>query len=146
MEQEFCTQILDVLGKEPQNANLLSPLNLAFIGDAIYEVVIRTAVLEQGNAPVNRLNAYARSYVRAQGQSKIMHCLLENDELSPQEMTIYKRGRNAKSSTTAKNASVSDYRTATGFEALMGYLYLDGQSARMLELIWRGTELADMRL
>ena len=110
-----------------------SPLTLAYIGDAIYELVIRTILVEKGNAQVNKLHQRASKLVKASAQSEIIEKL--KPYLTEEEMGIFKRGRNAKSFTMAKNASMSDYRRATGFEALMGYLYLTEQWDRMLELI-----------
>lgn len=116
-----------------------SPLALAHIGDAVYEVVIRTVVLARANRSANELHKQTTQYVKAEAQSEIIQALLE--ELTEEETAIYKRGRNAKSYTTAKNASVSDYRKATGLEALVGYLYLTDQMPRVLELVRRGLEL-----
>lgn len=110
-----------------------SPLTLAYIGDAIYDLVIRTIVVERGNTSANNLHKKAVRYVNAVTQARMIEALQE--ELSEEERTVYKRGRNAKSYTTAKNASVIDYRKATGFEALCGYLYLTGKQERMLALI-----------
>ncbi len=110
-----------------------SPLTLAYIGDAIYELVIRTILVEKGNTQVNKLHQRASKLVKASAQSAIIEKL--KPHLTDEEMGVFKRGRNAKSFTMAKNASMSDYRRATGFEALMGYLYLTGQWDRMLELI-----------
>lgn len=110
-----------------------SPLTLAYIGDAIYDLVIRTIVVERGNTSANNLHKKTVRYVNAGTQAQMIEALLE--ELSEEERTIYKRGRNAKSYTTAKNATVIDYRKATGFEALCGYLYLTGRQERMLSLI-----------
>lgn len=110
-----------------------SPLTLAYIGDAIYDLVIRTIVVERGNTSPNNLHKMTVRYVNAGIQAKMIEALQE--ELSEEERTIYKRGRNAKSYTTAKNAAVIDYRKATGFEALCGYLYLTGNQERMLALI-----------
>lgn len=110
-----------------------SPLTLAYIGDAIYDLVIRTIVVERGNTSANNLHKKTVRYVNAGTQAQMIEALLE--ELSEEERTIYKRGRNAKSYTTAKNATVIDYRKATGFEALCGYLYLTGRQERMLALI-----------
>lgn len=132
---ELCMQILESFGRKKQDSNLLSPLNLAYIGDAVYEVIIRTVVLEEGNTAVNKLNAKARSFVKAESQALFMHALLDAEILTEKEKSIYKRGRNAKSYTSAKNASLTDYRTATGLEALVGYLYLEGQTERILELL-----------
>lgn len=110
-----------------------SPLTLAYIGDAIYELVIRTILVEKGNTQVNKLHQRASRLVKASAQSAIIEKL--KPHLTDEEMGVFKRGRNAKSFTMAKNASMSDYRRATGFEALMGYLYLTEQWDRMLELI-----------
>lgn len=110
-----------------------SPLCLAFIGDAIYEIVIRTKLVTKENSQVNKLHKRSSELVNAHTQAQIIKSLLE--ELTEEEMQIYKRGRNAKSVTMAKNATMKDYRTATGFETLMGYLYLNQQSDRMLQLI-----------
>ena len=109
-----------------------SPLTLAYIGDAIYELVIRTILVEKGNTQVNKLHQRASKLVKASAQSEIIEKL--KPYLTEEEMGIFKRGRNAKSFTMAKNASMSDYRRATGFEALMGHLYLTEQWDRMLEL------------
>ena len=110
-----------------------SPLTLAYIGDAIYELVIRTILVEKGNTQVNKLHQRASKLVKASAQSAIIEKL--KPYFTDEEMGVFKRGRNAKSFTMAKNASMSDYRRATGFEALMGYLYLTEQWDRMLELI-----------
>lgn len=110
-----------------------SPLALAYIGDAIFDLVIRTIVVEGGNTSANNLHKKTVRYVNAGTQAQMIEAL--QDELSEEERTIYKRGRNAKSYTTAKNATVIDYRKATGFEALCGYLYLTGNQERMLSLI-----------
>lgn len=145
-KQELFDQIIENFGKEKQDTNLLSPLNLAYIGDAIYEVVIRTIVLEEGNAPVNKLNAKARELVKAKSQAVFMQRLLSANLLTQKELSIYKRGRNAKSNTSAKNASLQDYHTATGFEALLGYFYLEGQMERLLEIVKQAIELAGFKL
>lgn len=113
-----------------------SPLTLAYIGDGIYEIVVRTMIVEEANRQVNKIHKAASELVKAQTQAKLVFLIM--DELNEKEVTIYKRGRNAKAVTRAKNASMSDYRTATGFEALMGWLYLTGQSERMLSLIKLG--------
>lgn len=116
-----------------------SPLTFAYIGDAIYEIVIRTIVVAHSNSQVNKLHKRTSNLVKAPTQAKMIQLLM--DELNETEMAIYKRGRNAKSVSMAKNATMSEYRTATGFEALMGYLYLSKQSDRMLELIKKGIQL-----
>lgn len=134
MEEELIKcmqQELSFKGVQPRQ---LSPLVLAYIGDSIYDLVIKTYLIDsKGNMPVNKLNRMSSELVKAQTQSemigRIEHMLDEEEE------GVYKRGRNAKSYTSAKNASITDYRRATGFEALMGYLYLSGRYSRMMELI-----------
>ena len=121
-----------------------SPLTLAYIGDCIFDLVIRTVVVERGNEPANKLHRKTVAYVKAQTQAAMIEALLP--ELSEEEFSVYKRGRNAKSYTSAKNASVGDYRKATGLEALMGYLYLTGRESRMLELIKTGLQRLGMTL
>ena len=122
-----------------QDIRSYSPLTLAYIGDGIYELVIRTMVTGWGNRPVNELNKLSTAYVKAETQAEMIIALKE--ELTEEEAEVFKRGRNAKPYTKAKNATRADYHKATGFEALMGYLYLTGQTQRMLQLIKRGIEL-----
>ncbi|MGI6117360.1 MAG: Mini-ribonuclease 3 [Bilifractor sp.] len=125
----------DLPGRDPVS---FSPLTLAYIGDAAYEMVVRTVIVRKGNAPVNKLNRRASELSCAGRQSKMIRALKE--ELTEEERKIYKRGRNATSHTKAKNASTADYRRATGFEAVIGYLYLCGRTDRMMELIRTGME------
>ena len=123
---------------ENRDIKTYSPLTLAYIGDGVYEIVIRTILVSNGNCPPNKLHKRASALVKAGAQSAMM------EEIEPllqqEEEAVYKRGRNAKSYTMAKNATMADYRRATGFEALMGYLYLDGREERMIELIKAGLE------
>lgn len=109
-----------------------SPLVLAYIGDAVFEILVRKYIVALGNAPVNELNKKSRAIVNAGNQAKL-YLLLEN-YLTEEEMAVMKRGRNAKSFTKAKNQSITDYRHATGVEALFGYLYLKGDIERIKEL------------
>lgn len=113
-----------------------SPLTLAYIGDAVYEIIIRTIVVSDGNTQVNKMHKKSSNLVKAETQANIIKAIM--DDLSEEELAAYKRGRNAKSYTSAKNASISDYRMATGFEALIGYLYLSGQTYRMTEIVKLG--------
>ncbi len=115
-----------------------SPLVLAYIGDGIYELIVRTVLVGQGNRQANTLHKKASSYVKASAQSAMI--LAVQEELTEEEQQVYKRGRNAKTVTMAKHASMHDYRHATGFEALMGYLYLTNQTKRMIDLIKMGME------
>lgn len=113
----------------PQQARGYSPLALAFIGDAVYETFIRTKILLKANTSANKLHKSAVCYVKAHAQSEAMKALLSL--LSQEEVEIFKRGRNAHSASVPKNADVTEYRAATGFEALIGYLYLTGQAVRL---------------
>ncbi|MCI8665910.1 MAG: ribonuclease III [Dorea sp.] len=116
-----------------------SPLALAYIGDAVFDLIIRSLVLNEGNRQVQKLHKRTSAIVQASSQARMITAL--NDELSQEEHAVYKRGRNAKSLSPAKNQSVSDYHKATGFEALIGYLYLKKEWKRMLELIKAGLEI-----
>ena len=112
---------------------------LAYIGDAVYELMIRSILVSRGNRPVNKLNKDATSLVKAAAQSEIVKLI--SDNLSEEEYTVFKRGRNSSPHTMAKNASMSDYKYATGFEALIGFLYLDNRCDRALELVKLGVDL-----
>lgn len=129
----FAGYIKDMLKLQETDIKTYSPLTLAFIGDSIFDLIIRTCVVESGNAPVNKLHKRASKLVSAPAQAQLYHLI--KDQLTEEESAIFKRGRNAKSFTTAKNAGVVEYRTATGLEALMGYLYLTDQMNRLIELI-----------
>lgn len=118
------------------NANELSPLVLAYMGDCVYEMMVRTYVVNQGNRPVNKMNSMTRSFVNAGAQSDMYDII--KDSLTEEEHTVYKRGRNAKSHTMAKNQTVVNYRRATGVEALFGYLYIKGEFDRLSELFELG--------
>lgn len=122
-----------------------SPLVLAYIGDGIYELFIRSLLVSRGNSSVSRLHKKASALVNAGTQAIILERIKEH--LTEEELHVFRRGRNANSATMAKHASVSEYRKATGFEALMGYLYLKGELERAIELVKLGLEeeLCDMK-
>ena len=136
-------EILDYLLKpfniERKEAKEFSPLVLAYIGDAVYELIVRSVLVSMGNRPVNKLNKDATSLVKAGAQSEIIKLI--SDNLSEEEYTVFKRGRNSSPHTMAKNASMTDYKYATGFEALIGFLYLDNRCDRALELVKLGIDL-----
>ncbi len=113
--------------------NEVSPLVFAYVGDAVYELYIRTMLAKEGNLPVAKLHRAATGYVKAAAQSKTVEALLPM--LTKEETAVFKRGRNAHSNTAAKNADILDYRRATGFEALLGYLYLKKEFDRLEELL-----------
>lgn len=129
-------QLKELFHLEDQDLRSYSPLTLAYIGDGVYELIIRTILVKKGNCPVNRLHKKASSLVKAGAQSAIMEVIEE--ELTPEELSVYRRGRNAHSPIMAKHATMADYRRATGFEALMGYLYLKEDYTRMLTLVRMG--------
>jgi len=111
-------------------ARMLNPLQLALIGDGVFEVFIRNHILTKNTSlSANKIHVKAIGYVKAKSQSSIMHEM--EAFLDEEEEAVYKRGRNAKSPTVPKNADVRDYRMATGFEALIGYLYLIGNKERL---------------
>ena len=111
----------------------LSPLTLAFVGDCIYDLILRTVIVERHNASPNQLHREKSRLAKAPAQAEMAEVLQEH--LTQEELAVYRRGRNAKSHTTAKNASVLDYRKATGLEALYGWLYLSQQEERLLQLL-----------
>ena len=129
-------QLKELFHLEDQDLRSYSPLTLAYIGDGVYELIIRTILVKKGNCPVNRLHKKASSLVKAGAQSAIMEVIEE--KLTPEELSVYRRGRNAHSPTMANHATMADYRRATGFEALMGYLYLKEDYTRMLTLVRMG--------
>ena len=128
----------EALQLEPVDVCSYSPLALAYMGDAVYEVLIRTRVMNRGSMQVNKMHKKSASLVKAEAQARMIQELQE--ELTEEETAVYKRGRNAHSASSAKNASIRDYRMATGFEALVGYLYLTGQYERLLKLVHDGLE------
>lgn len=137
-------KFLNEFGLEEQDLRTYSPLTLAYIGDAIFELVVRTVLVERKNTQAEKLHKAATKIVKAETQALMIESI--KDELTEEEMAVYKRGRNAKAVTRAKNATMSEYRRATGFEALMGYLYLKGDMERMIKLIHLGVEKAEVTL
>lgn len=121
---------------------LYSPLTLAFLGDAVYELWVRKMLVAQGEAPVDKLHKQKVELVKASAQSAAFEEIEKS--LTPQELAVYKRGRNAHTAGVPKNTQVADYRRATGMEALFGYLYLMGQFKRIDELFSWITEAKEM--
>ncbi len=127
-----------VFGLSSKDWKLYSPLTLAYLGDAVYEMVIRTICVKRTNMQTQKLHRKVTGYVSAKAQAKMMGALI--GELTEEEESIYRRGRNSKPYTKAKNASMEEYLKATGFEALVGYLYLQKEYERMNALIAHGIE------
>ncbi|MCM1308086.1 MAG: ribonuclease III [Butyrivibrio sp.] len=120
------------------NVSEYSPLTLAYIGDGVYELIIRTSLVHAGNAPVDMLNRRASRLAKAGTQAAMADALLSAGILNAEEEAAYRRGRNAHSPTRAKNATVADYRRATGFEALIGWLYMQKSFGRIMEIVSAG--------
>ncbi len=130
---EYFRKSMDMKEVEP---GVYSPLVLAYIGDGVYEVMIRAKVINRGSMQVNKMHKHSAMLVKASAQSAMIGAI--EPELTGEELAVYKRGRNAKSATVAKNASVTDYRRATGFEALVGWLFLTRQYRRLTDLVSMG--------
>jgi ribonuclease-3 family protein len=136
MEEDLIGYFKRHMNLPGKNIRSYSPLALAYIGDAVYDLLIRTEVVSKGNQQVNKYHKQVSSVVKAEAQAQLIHALLE--DLSEEELEVYRRGRNANSYTKAKNATMGNYHRATGFEALIGYLYLTEQYGRITDLIQLG--------
>jgi ribonuclease-3 family protein len=136
--------ILERFDCREQDVRNFSPLTLAYIGDCVYELIVRTMVVERGNRPPRKLHNESSEFSKAGTQRKIYEALL--DEVTKEEADILRRGKNAHFHTKAKNATVLEYRSATALEALLGYLYLTGKMERVLELLKIGLRKCEMNL
>ncbi|MGI6778122.1 MAG: Mini-ribonuclease 3 [Acetivibrionales bacterium] len=144
MKKDFDENMLELFNSlEHTDIRQYSPLVLAFLGDAVYEVYIRTLLVYQGNAPVHKLHMRSTDFVKAKAQSDIIHRIIDN--LSDEEREIVRRGRNAKSGTIPKNADVTEYKYATGFESLIGYLYLKKDFARLAQILKEAVDIHGLR-
>lgn len=139
---DFLTDVEKYFGGSKLKPEQYSALGLAYIGDGVYDLIIRTIVIELGNGKVKNFHRLTSGVVKAESQAKLVKEILEL--LSEDELAVYRHGRNAKSATSAKNASIADYRVATGFEALLGYLYLKHEMDRALFLVKTGLERTNL--
>ncbi len=137
-------EIHEIFPSEVADIRSYSPLKLAYLGDAVYEIIIRTLIIENVGGPVKNLHSRASGLVNAKAQAELVQTMLE--ELSEEEMAAYRHGRNAKTSSVAKHADIHDYRNATGLEALFGYLYLTGNSSRAVRLLKQAMEKLDITI
>ncbi len=144
IEKPILLTVNEIFNSKEVRPNEYSPLALAFIGDSVFDLVIKSVIVEKANCQVNKLQNKTSKIVRATTQALIVDAL--KDELSEEESNIYRRGRNAKPYTKAKNASYSEYCKATGLEALVGYLYLKGETKRLVSLIKLGLENAEITI
>ena len=136
MKQEFACEEKDI--------RTYSPLTLAFVGDCVFDLIIRTIIVERANRSPHDLHKMKSAIVKAKTQAELGEAIQEL--LDDEEQSVYRRGRNAKSGTTAKNASVGDYRKATALEALLGYLFLKNQEDRILFLVKAGLEKLSIKI
>ena len=144
MEMKIDSYIKEQFNVPDVDVRTYSPLTLAYIGDGIYDLIIRSLVVAKGNTRASELHKRTSQIVKAKTQAEMIEAIMPM--LSDEENDIYKRGRNAKSPTMAKNATMSDYRKATGFEALMGYLYVKDEVPRLVELVKAGIEAMEIKL
>ena len=135
---EFYDQIREVLGLPETDVDSYSPLVLAYMGDCVYDLIIKSMVVSRGNKQVHRLHEETSSYVQASAQSRMMRAM--QPHLTEEEHAIYRRGRNTRSVSAAKNQTITDYRRATGFEALVRYLFLKKRYARLMQLVKIGLD------
>jgi len=134
--EDFYSEITDRFDIKEVDIKTYSPLSLAFVGDCVFDLVIRSILSGQGNIPNGKLHTRKSAIVKASAQAEMAEAL--QDILTEEEEAVYKRGRNAHTGSKAKNATDSDYHKATGLEALMGYLYMTHRQDRVLELIRTG--------
>lgn len=141
-EKDFFGSIEKHFGESKLKPSQYSALGLAYIGDGVFDLIIRTIVIDLGNGKVKNFHRITSGIVKAEAQAKLVKAIM--DDLTEDEVAVYRHGRNTKSATSAKNASIVDYRIATGFEALMGYLYLNHEMERALELVKAGLEKTEL--
>ena len=142
MEESIMQYMKQRLGIKKVDLRTYSPLTLAYIVDSVFDVIVKTILVSKANMQVNKYHKKASSIVKAHAQAEMMNRL--EAHLTEEEQDIYKRGRNATSYTKAKNASMIDYRRATGLEALVGYLYLKEDYTRLIDLLQIGLEQIDL--
>lgn len=140
MEKGLREEILKRFPQKQTDIRMYSPLALAFLGDGVYSLIVRTMVISKGNRQAEKLHNDTRKYVSAQAQARIGDAIQEF--LTEEEARIYRRGRNANPYHHAKNATLEEYLKATALETLCGYLYLKDETARFLELLKAGIERA----
>ena len=116
-------------------SNEYNGLTLAYIGDAVFELYIRNFIISEGKTKVKNIHKSVTNYTSGVSQAKFIHYFINNNLLDEYEMSLYKRGRNSHISTTRRNIDMSTYLEATGFEALIGGLYLDNKTKRLEEII-----------
>jgi len=134
----------EVFEMQEVDINSYSPLTLAYIGDSVYDLVIKSLIVSYGNKQVQKLHKETSNLVQASAQSQMMRTI--QNSLTTEEQAVFRRGRNTKSVSPAKNQSITDYRRATGFEALIGYLYLKKDYKRLIDIIKIGLDSMEEEL
>ena len=138
VKYEFRDCFEEALGFGEADIGSYSPLVLAYVGDTVFDLMIKSMVVNEGHRQVQKIHERASHYVQASAQSQMMRVI--QPLLSEEEHAVFRRGRNTKSVTPAKNQSITDYRRATGFEALVGYLYLKKEYGRLVQLVKIGLD------
>lgn len=144
---ELCKALLrtnNVSELDDNKVRMMNPLALAYIGDGVHEIMVRTYVISKYNGSINLLNQRVVKMIKATAQAQVVREI--QDRLTEEEIAIVKRGRNQKSATVPKNTSVGEYRQATGFEALLGWLFLTGQEGRLVEIVTKAIEIGERSL
>lgn len=142
MAADLNDYINNQFGINAKDLRTYSPLTLAYIGDSVFDLIIRSILVNKGNTAVNKLHQRASSVVKAETQAKLVAAI--SCDFTEEEMDFYKRGRNSKPHTKAKNASTIEYLEATGLEAVIGYLYLKGDMDRICELVRSGIDRLEL--
>lgn len=132
----FLQELRETFGTQGKDIRMYNPVALAYIGDCVYELVIRTLIMDRGSQQVNAMNKRKVSFVKAETQAAMIQAI--HDSLTEEEQDVYRRGKNAKTNTMSKSSTATEYHQATGLEALIGYLYLTGQQTRLLEVMKMG--------
>lgn len=135
-EKDLLSDIHRFFPSDEKDIRSFSPLKLAYLGDAVFEIIIRTLIIEETEGRVKHLHKRSSELVNAASQARLITAIQDN--LTEEESAIFRHGRNAKASSVAKNANIHDYRNATGLESLFGYLYLTGNMSRAIELLHDG--------
>jgi len=136
---ELVKRLSEQISGDVKNKIMYSPAQLAYAGDAVYELLVRSHIIQNHDTNVNKMHKLSVKFVKANAQAYLINKL--EHELTEEEKRIVKRGRNAKVTSTPKNAELAEYRYATGFEALFGYLYLSNEFDRLMQLFNRSIEI-----
>lgn len=141
VEEKVLKDVLENAGSRTMEASQYSPLVLAYLGDSVYELLIRTRIVSEANMQVNKLNRRGSELAMAKTQAHLVKLI--DAELTEEERRLVQRGKNAKVVNVPKSCTAHEYHVATGFECLLGFLYLDGRQERLLELVGKAWALLE---